>query len=243
MAKAKAKPITKKPEPEFTISESYIPKDLNLDGEARQQLIDSILGLLETSAKAKKIKLNQLHVLQAFTYFKQYNINPINGYTYYIFDKTGNLQIRAKMSCYYFVASRSGLNAGNAKTKFNTNAQGKIVSATATVYSQRKGASRVETTATVYLDEVKKDTEVWRKKPLMRLAQIAYVTAMRLSPLNDGSLSGLYIEAEMDGVDESPRPRPKPKANPKQVKKVVTELRQAKAKPTKITKRHKPSGS
>ena len=221
----------------------YIPKSINLKDKPATKLIEAIIRLLNKSATARNVELTETHILQAFIYFHDYNVNPLHNYTYYDFSQDGELIIGAKMSLYYLVASRSGLNAGNARTKFVYDAKGNTISATVKIYSKDRDLKKmIATTATVFYKEVKQDTKLWNDRPLQRLSQIAYVQAMRLSPMNDGSLSGIYTDVELEDMKAKEQPRRKavkPKAKPKAVKTIKRKLVAGEAKAKPVNQRHK----
>ena len=229
----------------------FVPTEPKLKPKAKELVVGSVYKLLIQAAKpqkargkkarTKEIEVTDLHMIQAMTYFRDYNINPIHGYTFYGFTPDGHLVIGAKMSCYYLVVSQSGLNAGNKKIKFIKNEVGEVVAAKATVYSTSPdGKGRIATTATVYMREFYKDVPSW-KRPILRLGQLAYCYAVKQSPMNDGSLSGVYTEVEMEAIEAGDKP-PKPKANPKEIKGISKTLKGGHAKVVKVKSRHKPIG-
>ena len=183
---------------------NYVPKQLGLDDNDKINLISAIVNLLARSAENHNVELTEFHVLQALTYFKDYNINPLLGYIYYTFSQLGeddsNLRIGAKKSAFQLVAGRSGRNAGNELIDISHDEQsGLPTKATATVKSVDPTTKKiVSTSATVYFSEVAKNTSLWRSNPNQRIADTAYAFAMRDSPMNDGSLSGLYLDSEME---------------------------------------------
>ena len=227
--------------PDFKDYTDFVPVELKLKPKARELVVKAVYQMLIQAAKAAKpakAQVDDIHLLQAMSYFKDYKINPLHGYIFYEFKKSSRLIIGAKISCYYLVVARSGISAGNKKIKYTTDKTGNVVSATSTVYSKSPdGKGRVATTATVYLREFDHSTPSW-KRPLLRLGQLAYYYAVKQSPMNDGSLSGVYTDIEIEAMD-TPKPA-KPKAKPKDVKAISKQLTSGRAKAKAVKRRHVP---
>ena len=228
----------------------YVPESYKIKDVDKVRLVTSILRLLELAAKKQKLDVTDIHREQALLYFYNYNASPLSGHIYYEFrtNEVGDiaLLIGAKMSYYQLVASRSGINGGADEVEVRYNEEtNNLYSATATVYSIDKVTrKRIATTETVYYDEVHRDTLLWNESPVSTISRTAYTSAMRKSPMNDGSLSGVYLDFEIDGMNagkvaKGERTKPQIKKT-KVTTRVKRDLKSGKLKATKVDKRFIP---
>ena len=216
----------------------FIPPKVKFNADTKIKVLNTIFTLLDRAAKHEQADVDEVHIIQALTHYRNYNISPLTGHIYYQFNVSDlndvSLFIGAKISAYQLVASRSGINAGNDNVIIDEDKSGNITSATATVKSVDKTTGKiVSTTETVYFAEAYRDTPLWNDSPRLAISRAAYAAAMRMSPMNDGSLSGVYLDSEIDTIVSKPQRATKPKVKPKSkdIKKTI-----ARGKQTKRTK-------
>ncbi len=123
---------------------------------------------------------------------KQLDLDPRRGQIR-AFRVGGRPVISVGIDGYRVIAEHTGEYDGQDPPKLETAADGKLISATVTVY--RRGMGR-GVSATAWWDEYARDTPPWRNMPRVMLSKVAEALALRKA--FPRGLSGTYTPEEMD---------------------------------------------
>ena len=178
-----ATPPEKAPVPAFRPASA--PVEPTPRPSAEREEMDTLRAVVFPDASDVELRL----VLQMA---RNLNLDPRRGQIH-AFRVGGRPIVTVGIDGYRVIAEDSGQYDGQDPPKLETAPDGKLVSATVTVY--RRGMSR-GVSATAWWDEYARDTHPWRNMPRVMLSKVAEALALR--KCFPRGLSGTYTPEELD---------------------------------------------